>query len=377
MGYSTTKYVFHYDDILKEDMNNCNINDIRNAQFLFVDDFYVTDGDFVKKNDPILKVSCDLLDRNKFFVLRAIQDGYIDFYIHENDDKEIPSIILQDMELYFLYENEIVKFYSVPEIKIDKFTKNKCITWLLVGGINRYSTPANSIHVLMENEGNLHFSIEHHDQTNYIIFKYYRNQISLSNPFLIIFLLDNDEKINFVVENKINNNGLTILQCKISQNHFMELIKNKLIGIRIQSKDSINKIDSVGFDPWYNGNIDSVLKIYIAAFLNAIEEEEITIFEEDDTTNYSDDKCYVYLMHDLTNGFCKIGISNNPIYREGTLQSEKPTIELLAKKQFPNRKIAKSIEKSLHEAYGEYRVRGEWFELSDNDLDAIRKTLSN
>lgn len=85
--------------------------------------------------------------------------------------------------------------------------------------------------------------------------------------------------------------------------------------------------------------------------------------------------CYVYLMRDNTNGYHKIGISNKPEYREKTLQSEKPSIEMLACKKFPTRKIAEAIESALHTAYSQQRVRGEWFNLDDVDVAAIMETL--
>lgn len=85
--------------------------------------------------------------------------------------------------------------------------------------------------------------------------------------------------------------------------------------------------------------------------------------------------CYVYLMRDNTNSYHKIGISNKPEYREKTLQSEKPSIEMLACKKFPTRKIAEAIESALHTAYSQQRVRGEWFNLNDEDVAAIIETL--
>lgn len=85
--------------------------------------------------------------------------------------------------------------------------------------------------------------------------------------------------------------------------------------------------------------------------------------------------CYVYLMKDASNGYYKIGISNTPEYRERTLQSEKPTIEMLACKKFPTRKIAEAIESALHTAYSQQRLRGEWFNLNDADVAAIIETL--
>ncbi len=91
--------------------------------------------------------------------------------------------------------------------------------------------------------------------------------------------------------------------------------------------------------------------------------------------DYKFNWCYVYLMKDISNGYYKIGISNTPEYREKTLQSEKPTIELLASKKYPTRKIAEAIESALHTAYSQQRLRGEWFNLNDTDVAAIIETL--
>jgi hypothetical protein len=64
-----------------------------------------------------------------------------------------------------------------------------------------------------------------------------------------------------------------------------------------------------------------------------------------------------YIMKNKRNNLYKIGVSNNPKYRERTLQSEEPEIELI--------KVFKSnIENQLHRDYSKYRVRGEWFNLN-------------
>lgn len=88
------------------------------------------------------------------------------------------------------------------------------------------------------------------------------------------------------------------------------------------------------------------------------------------------DTCYVYLMHDLSNGYHKIGISKDPQYRERTLQSEKPTIEKVCAKEFPTRQIAEAIEAALHKSYASKRLRGEWFNLDLEDVANIKTTLS-
>ena len=89
-----------------------------------------------------------------------------------------------------------------------------------------------------------------------------------------------------------------------------------------------------------------------------------------------DSACFVYLMKDESNGYYKIGISSKPEYRERTLQSEKPTIVLLGAKEFPIRTIAEAIESALHKAYGEKRIRGEWFALNEKDVCDILCALS-
>lgn len=75
-------------------------------------------------------------------------------------------------------------------------------------------------------------------------------------------------------------------------------------------------------------------------------------------------KSKTYLMIDVANGFVKIGKSKNPKFRERTLQSEKPTIELYAVKD-------KDIEKQLHSLYADRNVRGEWYNLSQKEIREI------
>lgn len=80
----------------------------------------------------------------------------------------------------------------------------------------------------------------------------------------------------------------------------------------------------------------------------------------------------VYVMIDKNTGYYKIGRSLNPFKREKTLQSEKPTIELL------HTHNAKTIdEKNLHIMFKDKRIRGEWFDLSGSDVQAINSYFAN
>lgn len=77
-----------------------------------------------------------------------------------------------------------------------------------------------------------------------------------------------------------------------------------------------------------------------------------------------------YIMIDSSTKYVKIGNSINPEKRERTLQSEKPTIELL-------HIFKKNIETELHSKYKAKRVRGEWFDLSINEVKKIIKKYDN
>lgn len=120
-------------------------------------------------------------------------------------------------------------------------------------------------------------------------------------------------------------------------------------------------------------------QLYIQALseLNILPEKDNKKSIRDiDTEPVFNDACYVYLMVDTSNGYHKIGISNRPDYREKTLQSEKPTIERICAKQFPSRLIAQAIESALHTAFAAKRVRGEWFNLTEEEVKQIIATLS-
>lgn len=72
-----------------------------------------------------------------------------------------------------------------------------------------------------------------------------------------------------------------------------------------------------------------------------------------------------YLMQDTFRGYYKIGKSKDPKVREGTLQAEVPTIELL-------HVIESDIEAYLHKKFNSKRLRGEWFDLSKADVNYIK-----
>ena len=85
---------------------------------------------------------------------------------------------------------------------------------------------------------------------------------------------------------------------------------------------------------------------------------------------------FVYLMFDRAKKYYKIGITHDVPKREKTLLSETPNIDVITKKLFPTNIAARKTEKMLHNIFKEKNVRGEWFNLNNDDLDVV-KTLLN
>ena len=76
---------------------------------------------------------------------------------------------------------------------------------------------------------------------------------------------------------------------------------------------------------------------------------------------------FIYLMHNERNGYYKIGRANNVEYRERTLQGEDPQITTIH-----TISSTTALEKELHHFFSEKRIRGEWFNLSQEDVDFIK-----
>jgi hypothetical protein len=78
---------------------------------------------------------------------------------------------------------------------------------------------------------------------------------------------------------------------------------------------------------------------------------------------------YCYLMKDDNYpNLVKIGISITPIMREKTLAHQIPTISLYKVVKTEN---MREIENALHKQYENKRIRGEWYKLTDEDVNNI------
>ncbi len=80
----------------------------------------------------------------------------------------------------------------------------------------------------------------------------------------------------------------------------------------------------------------------------------------------------IYLMIDHNTGYYKIGRSMNPAIREKTLQSEKPTIELIFSYEG-----CFNDERYMHEYFSDKRIRGEWFDLTGSDIIKFKQYFTD
>ena len=69
---------------------------------------------------------------------------------------------------------------------------------------------------------------------------------------------------------------------------------------------------------------------------------------------------FTYLFHNPANGLTKIGRTRSPISRFNTLNREESGILI------PKCVLEGDVEMSLHKRFVEFRVVGEWFQLSDS-----------
>ena len=231
------------------------------------------------------------------------------------------------------------------------------------------------------------FNIEYIGGKFYLILYYNNKRIKIDRYCTLHLRLDNGNTLTLNPAAKPVKDGRYYM-CKfqLSKADLDDLEDAKLIKWRIINRDGIplverancclkdekdptditQRLSYIGFQKFFKDFRKTVEE-------NAPKEELDEVKNE--SPSGSQKSCYVYLMIDTTNNFHKIGISNHPKYREHTLQSDKPTIELICAKEFPTRAIAEAIEASLHRVYAAKRIRGEWFKLDTSDIDDIKQTL--
>lgn len=395
--------------LLPEDKRNENV---------YMHNWLKNDGDFINENEeiyvlrigeyqgyyylptePIKSSKAGTLEINKLKGELINSDDII-YSIHFDDSYTKKLEAIEKQKIIDDEINIVKSLVNKPIIDIDVFTNQKNVLWQYIGGDRSSAVKTRSL----DNKIQFYFSFNHINDKNYMVFLTKPNQLVLSKEDKISFLFENNEIIDFVInENSyrstkeislITSDKVFESKVLITSEELKIFQTEKFLNWKIHI--SKNNISHIGGELYignqYIDNSTYKTKVHQQLVINklASEFEEILLKEKPEFIGLNNrdvlfenneliqsDECYVYLMIDLTNNFHKIGISNSPKYREFTLQSEKPTIELLASKKFINRKIAKSFENALHSAYMDKRLRGEWFKLDEAEINEIVYTLNN
>ena len=341
----------------------------------------VSNYKYVNVGEKLIRLSVGQYFKDKDIYIYAEDEGYF-----VNRSSCLDKLKL-DYHLYSIYKSlEALReafFPSKFEVGEDAFTKSPYIKANMYGG-NKYGYPI----------GDLFIRIEYVNKKHKLNVDFCSKDFQFTKNHSLLFLLDNGSVLTF------SNFTRPI---KYSDNYTSFFTENNNIKFRINmttsaimSDQDVEALVAHNFIKWQlvndegvvlcerdfcgKNNLSSeferkVFQDYVSMYLSLYDDIKIDEEEELEEEKTKSSICYVYLMIDTTNNFHKIGISNNPRYREHTLQSDKPTIELLCAKEYPSRIIAESIESALHKTYSSKRIRGEWFNLSPSDIEEIKKTL--
>jgi len=368
---------FTYSMLTKEFLDSIPYLSSIQIQGWLVDNFNI-----VNKGDDILTVKEAYSKNNNICTLKSPYSGIIkirEFNLYDRIKKGsyLFTIYSNDASLIENYPNEII-------VTKDDFTNEVIIRSEKCAG-NSLGFDIGSWDIKDE----IYMNFEYIGGKYYLLLKYDRRGMTLNKKCSFQLLLgDNSVIVLNAVANpvKVYNTEL-IIKFHLSKEDIMKLENEKFVKWQIINEEglAINSDETnCFFNPHNrtNGHIKELSYVLFQNFIkefnkvvedNISEDMPIKVIDKDTKVKST---CYVYLMIDTSNNFHKIGISNSPKYREHTLQSDKPTIELLCAKEYPSRAIAEAIETALHNTFANKRIRGEWFKLSSSDIDDIKQTLT-
>lgn len=165
---------------------------------------------------------------------------------------------------------------------------------------------------------------------------------------------------------------VVLLVKKIKYSEFLKICKHyPMILIEDRLLTSHNTLfEGFAFFPPFEFAEEEVLYIKnedVPEYVDVVLEVVDVLKEKDEISKKeivnSSSKTYLMLSN---SSYTKIGKSFNPLQREKTLQYENPTISLFAV-------CNQDVEKELHVKFSHKRYRGEWFNLSKNEINQIMK----
>lgn len=352
--FMLTVYFDH--KMIPEDFKKRNLNQISSYRSLcYHSDSKKPEGFPVKKGEDILSFSIFLKEES--FAIQAPIDGYIHYSI--DGCALMFECFYKKIKICDIYEdfNELVRnvYNNEYEFSVDEFTNEEEFQWKKVAGKSSIGFDFEKYII----------SFQIIDKTPYLAIG------DASKPDRLMFLFGDKSILEYDLHSCIRiKNFLTLIP--LNSEDLQRFLDVQLYKFRVYHSD-IN--DTIGFERPLDVILFQLYAKHFAAILDDVGINLRSIKKDEEISENTIGECFVYLMHDTSNNFYKIGISNRPEYRERTLQSEKPTIELICAKPFPSRVIAEAIESALHKAFGDKRLRGEWFSLTPVDVDQIQITL--
>lgn len=362
----------------------------------------IPDGSFVNIGSPLCSIkiyynNTQLGIRNKSTIIevKSPASGFLDIkYEHlQSWKKKVNLLKLNDSNnlLCRIVNSNInnlllwQKYEDFFEYKIeqDAYTGQFAITWTDIFGY-----PVN-----WQVNDNILFELKRIGENDCLLFKT-KERFDVGTKFS--FLFTDNSIISFSLfdkPSKRNEKGTkNVMRFVLYEKELLIFSTKELSSCRVDFPDGDYKIlfsfpHKYGIWSGPSFNTGMFFCLWFRTYLKAVKETlpdwqpkqspdiESQTDSVDNQNKEMDEQVFVYLMIDKNTGYHKIGISNNPQYREHTLQNEKPTIDLLCSKRFPNRKIAQAIESALHSLYGNKRIRGEWFDLGEQDVVDIKNTL--
>ena len=359
-----------------------------------VEQWFVPNYSYVEKDTEVLVLSAS--DKFTNYGSKVIKTPYSGLLVHGRPkpiDKNVQWTMFRVYpdESYLFNDYLLNDFKYMFDVSKDDFN-DTCIVKCKVKQSNNYFYTRNGegftdYGVEMSNfvYNGFYFNFEYIGGIFYL--KIYNDGINFDKYCTLHLRMSNGNIITLSPSVKpVMNGGMRMCKYKLDKADIDNLKDAKLIKWRFINRDGIPLIEKYNHclkeseDPTDITQRLSYLGFqkFFNDFLKTVEEnapkEELEEVKNHSSIG-SQQSCYVYLMLDTTNNFHKIGISNHPKYREYTLQSEKPTIELLCAKEYPTRIIAEAIESALHKAFANKRIRGEWFNLDAFDIENIKQTL--
>lgn len=294
-------------------------------------------------------------DREIIIDIESPVDGYVilpkmDFLYDLSRDLFVATI-------YETYEGMLGRAFEFSfSIEYDVLSNTKYIEWKKVNGDDTQF-------LSIANFRCLSFSFSVKEDAPIMLVKYIYKTI---RGTLMEILFEDNTNISFPLNGNLDNHNA--IQVPLLLND-IECLRNKKASlIRINQNENYTDL-KISLE-------DSIaLCRFVETYIVVLNEMGVKIPVTNEKKEKNNSSCWVYLMHDTINNAFKIGISNNPCYRERTLQSEKPFIEKLSAREYPSRTIARSIESSLHKVYEAKHLRGEWFKLGNDDVEEIKNIL--